>query len=141
MEAAIFAYLGFFLFGSRDRWRFGLSALSIFSCISSRGIMIFLFSICSNWIASKKLRKIFRVKEVSVDNNVSVVDKRMQVMLWFAGLRGAMSFALVENIPLYDPKTGYGSRFKPELKAMTSASVAFSVFVLGGTTYHVLGLL
>ena len=58
-------------------------------------------------------------------------------ILWFAGLRGAMSFALVEHIPLYDFVSGEGTRFKPELKAMTSASIMFTVFVLGGYTYYV----
>jgi NhaP-type Na+/H+ or K+/H+ antiporter len=62
----------------------------------------------------------------------------MQIVLWFGGLRGAMSFALVENIPLHDASTGYGSRLKPELKAMTSASIIFTVFICGGTTFYLL---
>jgi len=67
-----------------------------------------------------------------------IIDQRMQIVLWFGGLRGAMSFALVENIPLYDASTGYGSRLKPELKAMTSASIIFTVFICGGTTFYLL---
>lgn len=67
-----------------------------------------------------------------------IIDSRMQLVLWFAGLRGAMSFALVEHIPLYDPVTGLGSRLKPELKAMTSACIIFTVFVLGGYTYYMM---
>jgi NhaP-type Na+/H+ or K+/H+ antiporter len=62
----------------------------------------------------------------------------MQLALWFAGLRGAMSFALVEHIPLYDAETGEGTRLKPELKAMTSASIMFTVFILGGTTFYIM---
>jgi NhaP-type Na+/H+ or K+/H+ antiporter len=62
----------------------------------------------------------------------------MQIALWFAGLRGAMSFALVEHIPLYDSFSGEGTRLKPELKAMTSASIMFTVFVLGGYTYYIM---
>ena len=62
----------------------------------------------------------------------------MQLVLIFAGLRGAMSFALVEHIPMFDTTTGQGSRFKPELKSMTSASVIFTVFVLGGATPYLL---
>ena len=58
--------------------------------------------------------------------------------LIFAGLRGAMSFALVETVPMYDASTGEGSRYKPELKAMTSACISFTVFVLGGYTYYLL---
>ena len=49
-----------------------------------------------------------------------------------------MSFALVETVPMYDTITGQGSKFKPELKAMTSACIVFTVFVLGGYTYYLL---
>jgi hypothetical protein len=49
-----------------------------------------------------------------------------------------MSFALVENIPLYDTVTKEGSKVKPELKAMTSATIVFTVFVLGGYTYYLM---
>ena len=73
-----------------------------------------------------------------LNNNLVLIDVKMQIVLIFAGLRGAMSFALVEMIPSYDPVTGKGSRLKPELKAMTSASIVFTVFVLGGYTYFLL---
>ena len=49
-----------------------------------------------------------------------------------------MSFALVEDIPLYDATTGAGTRLKSELKAMTSASIFFTVFVLGGCTFYIM---
>jgi hypothetical protein len=67
-----------------------------------------------------------------------LIDRRMQVVLWFAGLRGAMSFALVEHVPLYDAVSGEGTPLKPELKAMTSASILFTVFILGGYTYYMM---
>jgi hypothetical protein len=67
-----------------------------------------------------------------------VIDRKMQLVLWFAGLRGAMSFALVEHIPQYDAVTGEGTRLKSELKAMTSASIIFTVFVLGGGTFYMM---
>jgi hypothetical protein len=62
----------------------------------------------------------------------------MQLILWIAGLRGAMSFALVENIPLFDTVTREGSRLKPELKAMTSATIVFTVFFMGGCTFYMM---
>jgi NhaP-type Na+/H+ or K+/H+ antiporter len=55
-------------------------------------------------------------------------------VLWFGGLRGAMSFALVENIHDYDPILRTGSEFNPELKGMTSAVILFFIFVFGGFT-------
>jgi NhaP-type Na+/H+ and K+/H+ antiporters len=53
-------------------------------------------------------------------------------------MRGAVSLALVENIPLYDAVTKHGSQFKPALKAMTSSSIIFTVFVFGASTYFTL---
>ena len=153
METAIFTYLGLFLFSKKFRWSFGYSILSIFSIIASRGAMVFIFSHLSNWISKhKRLCALLQSQEVLSSSSKNIygpksfhtaplIDRRMQLMLWFSGLRGAMSFALVENIPLYDPKTGFGSRFKPQLKAMTSASVVFSVFILGGSTFYLLELL
>ena len=44
------------------------------------------------------------------------VTNKNQFILWFSGLRGGMTFALVENIPVFDPITKTGSNFKPELR-------------------------
>eukprot|EP00548_Thalassiothrix_antarctica_P010659 CAMPEP_0194156550 /NCGR_PEP_ID=MMETSP0152-20130528/68749_1 /TAXON_ID=1049557 /ORGANISM="Thalassiothrix antarctica, Strain L6-D1" /LENGTH=169 /DNA_ID=CAMNT_0038864301 /DNA_START=486 /DNA_END=995 /DNA_ORIENTATION=+ len=75
----------------------------------------------------------------SKDGESSVkINGKMQMVLWVAGLRGAMSFALVENIPLYDAVTREGSKVKSELKAMTSATIVFTVFFLGGYTYYLM---
>merc|ERR1712157_448654 len=65
----------------------------------------------------------------------------MQLVLWFAGLRGAMSFALVEHIPQYDGVSGEGTRLKSELKAMTSSCIIFTVFILGGGTFYMMEVL
>jgi len=140
METAIFSYLGLFLFKSRYHWNWRLTFISIFSCLASRAMMISTLAYLSNWISRRK-SKMYRFMrseyEVPPDNDFNpMIDKRMQVILWFAGLRGAMSFALVENLPLYDSSTGYGTRFKAELKAMTSASIIFTVFILGGSTFY-----
>jgi len=61
-----------------------------------------------------------------------------QFVLWFAGLRGAMSFALVENIPVYNHVTATGSRFKPELRACVTVCICVSVFLFGGMTHGLL---
>lgn len=147
METAIFAYLGFFLFSHRYHWNVWHILLAIMACCLSRAIMIPSLSLVANWIT--RLRQIHATCRVqrpphhsnsrADTSNVGVcIDRRMQIALWFAGLRGAMSFALVENIPLYDSETGEGTRLKPELKAMTSASIVFTVFVLGGSTYYMM---
>ena len=149
METAIFAYLGVFLFSYRYHWNFLHSFLAIFACCISRAVMIPLLSLAANWVAKVQQARAVchkRKGRWSVTSTVAsphpspgvIIDNKMQLVLWVAGLRGAMSFALVENIPLYDTVTQQGSRLKPELKAMTSATIVFTVFVLGGYTYYLM---
>ncbi|GAX10605.1 hypothetical protein FisN_14Lh107 [Fistulifera solaris] len=143
METAIFAYLGLFLFSHRYHWNVFHAFIAIIACCASRGIMIPFLSLMANWITrAQQLRSSCQrrgTRGAAVTNAAGVIiDRRMQMALWFAGLRGAMSFALVEHIPLFDEETREGSRLKPELKAMTSASILFSVFLLGGSTYYVM---
>jgi NhaP-type Na+/H+ or K+/H+ antiporter len=144
METAIFAYLGVFLFSYRYHWSFWHIFLSISACCLSRGIMIPLLSLLANWITSiQQLRANCRPRnQRSLPGSAGIIlDKKMQIVLWFAGLRGAMSFALVETIPMYDTVTGEGSRLKPELKAMTSACIVFTVFLMGGNTFYLMDYL
>lgn len=137
METAIFAYLGLFLFSHRYHWNFFHLFISIMACCLSRAAMIPLLSAFANWITSmQKYRNKCRGIHKNAPATGVIVDKKMQMVLWFAGLRGAMSFALVEHIPLFDAVTGNGTRVKAELKAMTSASIMFTVFVLGGSTNY-----
>ena len=63
------------------------------------------------------------------------LDRKTQVILLLSGIRGAVSFALVENIPVWDAVAKTGSQYKPELKAMTSTSIFFTLFVFGALTY------
>jgi NhaP-type Na+/H+ or K+/H+ antiporter len=69
------------------------------------------------------------------DTARAYLDRRTQVILLLSGIRGAVSFALVENIPIWDTVSKTGSKFKPELKAMTSSSIFFTLFVFGALTY------
>jgi hypothetical protein len=63
------------------------------------------------------------------------LDSKTQFILFSAGIRGAVSMALVQNIPIYDSVTKQGSHFKAELKAMTSATIVVLLFVFGAITY------
>lgn len=144
METAIFAYLGFFLFSHRYHWNVIHTLIAILACCVSRAVMIPSLGFVANWITRIQQKRVFCRTQLSSANRKAnnragvIVDRRMQIALWFAGLRGAMSFALVEHIPLYDSFSGEGTRLKPELKAMTSASIMFTVFVLGGYTYYMM---
>jgi len=135
METAIFAYLGLFLFSPRYHWNGYLTAISIFATVMGRCAMVPVFSHLANVFNKMSTGKDRPSCLPHSDKLEGVhIDRRMQLVLVFAGLRGAMSFALVEHIPMFDTTTLQGSRLKPELKAMTSASVMFTVFILGGAT-------
>lgn len=151
METAIFAYLGLFLFSSRYHWNNYHTAVAILACCVSRAVMIPSLSTLANSITRiQQFKANCRYQQLSQpqqdptfgprQNNPAgvIINRKMQLVLWFAGLRGAMSFALVESIPTYDAVTGEGTRFKSELKAMTSACIIFTVFVLGGLTYYMM---
>lgn len=155
METAIFAYLGLFLINSRYHWNIFHTVVAIGGCCLSRAIMIPSLSFAANWVT--KIQQVQaqwqynRLPQHTQEERAAlhgrniptgvIIDKNMQLVLWFAGLRGAMSFALVENIPMYDATTGEGTRVKSELKAMTSACIIFTVFFLGGSTFYVMELL
>lgn len=74
---------------------------------------------------------IFALLEYTIDHSMSFA---LSLLL-------RMSFALVEFIPIYDSVSGHGSVFKPELKAMTSASILFTIFLFGGATFYLLNSL
>jgi hypothetical protein len=63
------------------------------------------------------------------------LDRKTQLILQLAGVWGAVSFTLVENIPVWDNVTKTGSKYKAELKAMTSSSIVFTLFVFRALTY------
>jgi len=148
METAVFGYLGVFMFSSRFHWRADLIALGIAGCLISRAIMVAALSFL--WNGWGKIRRRARAASRRCDDDDDAgggstqfvaINGRTQFVLWFSGLRGAMSFAMVENIPMYDVVSGKGSRFKPELKAMTSASIFVTIFFFGGGAFHLLRFL
>jgi NhaP-type Na+/H+ or K+/H+ antiporter len=150
METAIFAYLGLFVFNDKNIWDLRLNTMAIFTTVTSRALMVVILSVLINifvWLDIQgRLGRIFcsnrNTDEDSVDSMGSTahvyLDKKTQQILILAGTRGAVSFALVESIPMYDPVTEEGSLYKAQLKAMTSCSILFTVFVFGAWTYFII---
>jgi NhaP-type Na+/H+ or K+/H+ antiporter len=152
METAIFAYLGLFLF-SGDIWDFKLTTTGIIACVSSRFVQVVLFSMLVNigvWmdLEGKLVRlwrsSVRRTAAVSAPDDDSIgnepkvyLDAKTQFILFSAGIRGAVSMALVQNIPVYDAVTKHGSHFKAELKSMTSATIVVILFGFGALTYFI----
>jgi NhaP-type Na+/H+ or K+/H+ antiporter len=146
METAIFAYLGLFIFNNNKWDDIPLISTGILSCTLSRIIMVVLVSLVVNSVIALKyytfswFRRGSRTHETNSfhDKENMYIDRNMQQILIFSGIRGAVSLALVENIPLFDAVTKGGTKLKPELKAMTSSSIIFTVFVFGAYSYRIL---
>mmetsp|Transcript_33564 Transcript_33564/g.37444 ORF Transcript_33564/g.37444 Transcript_33564/m.37444 type:complete len:753 (-) Transcript_33564:2319-4577(-) len=152
METAIFAYLGLFLFND-NKWNLRLNFTAIVSCVSSRLFMVIILSAFINIAVfldfenriGRCLRSINPFQRINLaDDGDSTgshthifLDRKTQLIILLAGVRGAVSFALVENIPVWDNVSKTGSKFKAELKTMTSSSIVFTLFVLGALTYMV----
>ena len=148
METAIFAYLGLFLFNDKS-FNFGMVISGLFSCVSSRAMMVILFSLLINacvWIDLEGMlgRCWYLIRR---SNSISIsfdedsfrekvyLDTKTQMIMFSAGVRGAVSYALVQNIPVYNAVTKHGSKFKNELRAMTSFTVVVLLFSFGALTY------
>jgi NhaP-type Na+/H+ or K+/H+ antiporter len=147
METAIFAYLGLFLF-SDNVWNLSLNLTAILSCVTSRALMVVALSFLINaavfFDLENQISKCFRSPNQQLEDDDTVgshtrvyLDRKTQLILLFSGVRGAVSFTLVESIPVWDAVTKVGSQYKAELKAMTSTSIVFTLFVFGALTYIV----
>jgi NhaP-type Na+/H+ or K+/H+ antiporter len=148
METAIFAYLGLFLFN--EQGDFILMMSGIIACVTSRAGMVICLSLVVNacvWFdVEGHIGRCWRYVTASRDSgtfydfaNSSTkvyLDKRTQLILFSAGVRGAVSYALVQNIPVYNSVTKIGSHFKGELRAMTSATIVVLLFSFGAMTYY-----
>jgi NhaP-type Na+/H+ or K+/H+ antiporter len=150
MDTAIFAYLGLFLF-SGNVWNLRLNMTAIMGCVSSRLVMVVVLSLVINIAVfmdlENRIGKCFRAlnpfrrinlaeDDDSIGSHTRVyLDRKTQLILLLSGVRGAVSFALVESIPVWDTVTKTGSQYKAELKAMTSSSIVFTLFVFGALTY------
>lgn len=150
METAIFAYLGLFLFNDKS-FNFMLVFSGLFSCVSSRACMVIIFSLLINfcvwvdlesslgrlWYLVRRSNSIsIRFDVDSTDSDEKMyLDRRTQLIMFSAGVRGAVSYALVQNIPVYDAVTKHGSKFKNELRAMTSFTIVVLLFTFGALTY------
>jgi NhaP-type Na+/H+ or K+/H+ antiporter len=159
METAIFAYLGLFLFNDRV-WDFGATLAGLFACVSSRAVMVLVLSLIVNaciwmdveallvrlWRSFRSASRVSRYTtsgigsslrdDDSIDSDTKLyLDVKTQLILFSAGVRGAVSYALVQNIPVYDSVTETGSHYKAQLRSMTSCAIVILMFSLGALTY------
>ena len=151
METSIFAYLGFFLFNDNS-FNIKMIFSGMLSCVSSRAIMVLFVSLLINVCVFIDLEHMILGRlwyvvrrsdsRITLDDNDTFLDRekiyldsKTQLILFSAGVRGAVSYSLVQNIPVYDAMTKQGSRFKNELRAMTSSTIFVLLFCFGALTY------
>lgn len=107
-EFFVYLYMGMGVFTGRYKaWNPAFVVLAILFCFIGRLFNIFPFSFLAN---------LFRTHKIPL---------RMQVVIWFAGLRGAIAFALSQTMP-EDHRDLYAST--------TLSIVLFTTVVCGGLT-------
>lgn len=146
-ENCIFVYLGLFLFSKNYDWELPLLVVSILACVASRAIMVVVICTFIWYINIFRQRcGCYRPKNHSFDSYqpqvsrtaAALQDRHIQLVLVLSGLRGAVSLSLVESVPIYNAVTMQGTEYKGIMKAMTSASIIFTIFVFGGSAYYIL---
>jgi len=109
-ETFVFMYMGMGVFTGRFKsWDFNFVLLAIFFCLLGRALNTFPLSALSNR---------FR-------NQSNIIPIRMQFVIWFAGLRGAIAFALSQNM---------SGANREAYETTTLSIVVFTTVVCGGLT-------
>lgn len=113
-ETMVFLYMGMGVFTGRfQNWNVLFSVLALGFCLVGRVLNIFPLS----WLANRCRTRGNRI------------PFKMQCVLWFAGLRGAIAFALAENMPGPNKET----------YATTTLTICmFTTVVCGGFTEKIL---
>merc|ERR1711871_1397678 len=108
----VFLYMGMgFFIGQFKEFYFLFILLVVLFCLIARLFNTFPFSVLANLGRSK------------------IIPFKMQVLIWFAGLRGAIAFALSQNMP---------GAHRDVYVSTTLAVVIITTLVCGGLTEHML---
>lgn len=84
-ETIVFLYMGMGVFTDKfSNWSLSFSLFAMLFCVIGRFCNIFPLSFLAN---------------LKRKTNSSRIGCNMQIVLWFAGLRGAIAYALAENMP------------------------------------------
>merc|ERR1719450_1325827 len=109
-ETSIFIYLGLGIFSFPHRVELSLVVWSLVLILVGRALNIFPLSLLCNKFRSHQ------------------ITKRMMVIMWFSGLRGAIAYALSLHLEFDDQET------RKVLVTTTLIVVLFTTIVLGGGT-------
>ncbi len=108
-ETCVFAYLGLAIFSFRHIFMPGFVICSIALCLLARAANIFPLAFALNYFREHK------------------ITKKMQFIMWFSGLRGAIAFALSLNLHFTD-------EIRHVIVTSTLIIVLFTTLILGGAT-------
>ena len=112
-ETCVFAYLGLAIFSFKHIFKPSLVISSIVMCLAGRAANIFPLATLLNYFREHK------------------ITKKMQFIMWFSGLRGAIAFALSLNLQV-DNDTRH------IIVTSTLILVLFTTLVLGGSTLPIM---
>ncbi|GBG30026.1 Sodium/hydrogen exchanger [Hondaea fermentalgiana] len=115
-ETVVFTYMGVSIFTSKSSWDPIFLVLATGFCIAGRAANIFPMTYLANMCRNEK------------------IGNRMQFFMFFSGLRGAVSYALSQQL---SSATG-SSRSIEVIQTTTLGITILTTFVLGGTTSHML---
>lgn len=121
-ETVVFLYMGVSIFISGSAWNVAFLLLGTLFCVLGRGANIFSMS----WVANACFRR-----------DPDKISRSMQFFMFFSGLRGAVSYALSQQLSK-DTGSAHGIEV---IQTTTLGIVILSTFFLGGTTSHVLARL
>mmetsp|Transcript_18043 Transcript_18043/g.43691 ORF Transcript_18043/g.43691 Transcript_18043/m.43691 type:complete len:730 (-) Transcript_18043:80-2269(-) len=94
-ETIVFVYMGMGVFtGGFQHWNLTFCVVAFIACLIGRALNIFPLSFLANLC-----RKGRRQSGGGGGSGDYKITPKMQMVLWFAGLRGAIAFALAENMP------------------------------------------
>lgn len=113
-ETCVFAYLGLAIFSFNHRFEIALVIWALLLCLFGRACNIFPLA----WLANT-----FREHKIT---------KKMQVIMWFSGLRGAISYALSLHLEFSSEET------QRVMITTTLIIVLFTTLVFGGSTMPLL---
>jgi NhaP-type Na+/H+ or K+/H+ antiporter len=89
-------------------------------------------------VVSAVITRVYKHQRRVSRTAISIAQPKTQFVLVLAGLRGAVSLALVENVPIYNNVTEEGCEFKQLMKGMTSGCILFTTFVFGCAAFFIL---
>ncbi|XP_064598880.1 sodium/hydrogen exchanger 8-like [Liolophura sinensis] len=115
-ETCVFAYLGLAIFSFKHIVRPPFVIWSIALCLIGRAVNIFPLSFILNYFREHK------------------ITRKMQFIMWFSGLRGAIAFAISLHLEFEDKK-------RHILLTTTLIIVLFTLLFLGGSTMPLLKFL